>query len=58
MSEFNITDLGDLYWLLGIWIKYREHDIVLSQSTYIDTILKRFGLTNCNPVTYLLDKNH
>ena len=57
-SEFKVTNLGDLYWLLEIWIEYRDHDITLSQSAYIDTILKRFGLYDCNPVTYPLDKNH
>src|SRR5258706_5249111 len=56
--EFKVTDLGDLYWLLGIRIEYRDHDIAMSQSAYIDTILKRFGLYDCNPVTYPLDKNH
>src|SRR5258706_14368636 len=57
-SEFKVTDLGDLHWLLGIRIEYWDHDIALSQSAYIDTILKRFGLYDCNPVTYPLDKNH
>src|SRR5258705_13806429 len=57
-SEFKVTDLGDLHWLLGIRIEYRDHDIALSQSAYIDTILKCFGLYDCNPVTYSLDKNH
>ena len=57
-SEFKATDLGDLHWLLGIRIEYWEHDIALSQSAYIDTILKHFGLYDCNPVTYPLDKNH
>src|SRR5258705_3686880 len=57
-SEFKVTDLGDLHWLLGIQIEYKDHDIALSQSAYIDTILKRFGLYDCNPVTYPLHKNH
>src|SRR5258705_4127210 len=57
-SEFKVTNLGDLHWLLGIRIEYRDHDIALSQSAYIDTILKCFGLYDCNPVTYSLDKNH
>ena len=57
-SEFKVTDLGDLHWLLGIQIEYRDHDIALSQSAYIDTILKRFGLHDYNPVTCPLDKNH
>ena len=26
-SEFKVTDLGDLHWLLGIQIEYRDHDI-------------------------------
>src|SRR5258705_5777456 len=56
--EFKVTDLGDLHWLLGIRIEYKDHDIALSQSAYIDTILKHFGLYDCNPVTYPLDKNH
>ena len=57
-SEFKVTDLGNLHWLLGIRIEYRDHDIALLQSAYIDTILKHFGLYDCNPVTYPLDKNH
>ena len=57
-SEFKVTDLGDLHWLLGIWIKYRDHDIALLQSVYINTILKHFGLYDCNPITYAFDKNH
>ena len=56
--EFKVTDLGDLHWLLGIRIEYRDHDIALSQSAYIDTILKHFELYDCNSVTYPLDKNH
>src|SRR5258705_10594444 len=47
-SEFKVTDLGDLHWLLGIRIEYRDHDIALSQSAYIDTILKPFW---CNSAT-------
>ena len=57
-SEFKVTDLGDLHCLLGIRIEYRDNDIALSQSAYIETILKRFGLYDCNPVTYPLDKHH
>src|SRR5258706_12942768 len=57
-SKFKVTDLGDLHWLLGIRIEYRDYNIALSQSAYIDIILKRFGLYDCNPVTYPLDKNH
>src|SRR6202008_998282 len=42
-SEFEVTNLGDATWLLGIHIEYSEQGITLSQCTYIDKVLKRFG---------------
>src|SRR5258705_9460165 len=61
-QEFQVTDMGDLHWLLGIRIEYHESNIALSQTSYIDKILKRFGLQDVNPATYPatypLDKNH
>ena len=27
--EFKVNNLGDLHWLLRIWIKYKKHDITL-----------------------------
>jgi hypothetical protein len=38
-SKFEITDLGDLHWLLGIQIKFGPKGIELSQTAYIDSIL-------------------
>jgi len=45
---FDITDLGDLSWLLGLKVKRNQskHTITLSQHAYINTILKCFHLTN------------
>jgi len=57
-GEFKVTDMGDLHWLLGIRIEYDNDAIRLSQTAYIDTILKRFGLENANPVSYPLDRIH
>jgi hypothetical protein len=56
-SEFDITDLSDLHWLLGIQIKFGKKGIELSQSSYIDTILLRFGMTDCNPTVLPIDRN-
>ena len=56
--EFKVTDMGDLHWLLGIRIEYDNSGIVLSQTAYIDKIIKCFGLQDANSVTYSLDKNH
>jgi hypothetical protein len=52
-SEFEVTDLGDLHWLLGIQIKFGPKGIELSQTVYIDSIISRFGLQDCN-LTILL----
>ena len=57
-QELQVIDMGDLYQLLGIRIEYNESNIALSQTSYIDKILKQFGLQDANPATYPLDKNH
>jgi hypothetical protein len=38
-SEFEVTDLGDLHWLLRIQINFGLKGIELSQTAYIDSIL-------------------
>jgi hypothetical protein len=55
-SEFEVTDLGDLHWLLGIQIKFGPTGIELSQIAYIDSILLRFGLRDCNRIILLIDR--
>ncbi|TFY78604.1 hypothetical protein EWM64_g5407 [Hericium alpestre] len=48
-----VTDLGDLHWILGIEIK-RDREartIHLSQHSYIDSILRRFNLEDAKPVS-------
>ena len=54
-TEFKVTDLGTVYWLLGIQIEFLDSGIALSQSSYIDKILKRFGMFDCLPVTTLTE---
>jgi hypothetical protein len=55
-SEFEVTNLGDLHWLLGIQIKFGPKGIELSQTTYIDSILSRFGLQDYNPTIRPIDR--
>jgi hypothetical protein len=48
-----ITDIGELHWLLGIEIKH-DHEkctIHLSQRSYIDAILRRYNLQDLKPVS-------
>ena len=52
MQRFNMKDLGALSWILGMEIKRdREARILgVTQANYIETMLKRFGLEECNPI--------
>ena len=34
-KEFQVTDLGDLHWLLGMKIEYFEDHIAVSQTAYL-----------------------
>jgi hypothetical protein len=51
-ERYSLTDLGPVHWLLGIKItRDREaRTISLSQTSYIDTILSRFSLSDAKPV--------
>ena len=50
-SEFQVNDMGTLHWLLGIQIEYSNANITLSQTAYIDKVLTRFSMQDCNPVS-------
>jgi hypothetical protein len=58
-NKFDIKVIGEPSMLLGIKISHdiSNGTITLSQSHYIEMILKRFGLTNANPVSTPLDLN-
>jgi len=49
-TEFEMTDMGDIHWLLGIEVKHDcwEHMISLSQHAYFDTILTWFNVMDAN----------
>ncbi|THH14812.1 hypothetical protein EW146_g5573 [Bondarzewia mesenterica] len=52
-EHVEVTDLGELHWLLGIEIK-RDRDagtIHLCQRSYIDSILRRFNFDELKPVS-------
>ena len=48
-NNFEVKDLGNASFVLGIHIyQYRSHGIFgLSQKTYIDKVLSRFGMKDC-----------
>ena len=49
MDNFKMKDLGPLKYFLGIEFKCSPGLISMKQTAYIDRILEKFGLTNCNP---------
>ena len=58
MSKFvQITDLGELHWILGIEVHkiWEDKQILLSQRSYIDSILRRYGFDDAKPVSTPMD---
>jgi len=58
-DHMEITDLGELHWLLGIEIKHdwERRTIHLSQQSYIDSILRRYGLQDLKLVSIPMNMN-
>ncbi len=58
-KHVEVTDLGELHWLLGMEVKRdREaRSIHLSQLSYIDSILRRHNLDEAKPLTTPMDPN-
>jgi len=56
-EHVEITDLGELHWLLGIEVQRNRPArlLHLSQRSYIDAILRRFGFEDLKPVSIPMD---
>jgi len=56
-KHFEVTDLGELHWMLSIEVKRDRpgHLVHLSQCTYIDAILHRYNLANLKPLSMPMD---
>ncbi len=56
-KHVEVTDLGELHWMLGIEVKrnWAASTIHLSQRAYINAILKRFNLADAKPLSTLMD---
>ena len=51
VQEFEMTSVGLMSYYIGIEIKQEEELIFISQETYPKSILKRFNMEKCNPVS-------
>jgi Reverse transcriptase (RNA-dependent DNA polymerase) len=56
-SLFEIKDLGDVHWLLGVAITCdrKSRTVSLSQASYIDTVVAQFNMQDAYPVATPLD---
>ena len=52
-NHVEISDLGELHWILGIKVHHERENkrIFLSQRAYLDSILRRYGLDELKPVS-------
>lgn len=53
--SFDVNDLGELKHCLGMDFERRADGIHVHQAGYIQDILRRFGMADCNPVSTPLD---
>ena len=56
-KAFEISDLGEINWILGIAVKHDcgARTIALSQKSYINSILSHYGFKNIKPVAMPID---
>ena len=48
-SRFKMSDLGKLFWVLGIKFECKNNTIKMKQSRYIEKILSKFSMADCKP---------
>ncbi|GKE08765.1 zinc finger, CCHC-type containing protein [Tanacetum coccineum] len=56
-SKFSIKDMWEADVILGIRIKHESNGIAISQSHYIENVLKKFNYFNCTPVRTPMDSS-
>ncbi|GKA90844.1 zinc finger, CCHC-type containing protein [Tanacetum coccineum] len=54
-SRFSMKDMGEADVILGIRIEHESNGIAISQSHYIENVLKKFNYLDCTPVSTPMD---
>ncbi|KAI9200548.1 hypothetical protein LWI28_009701 [Acer negundo] len=57
MNIYEMSDLGQLHYFLGIEVSQMKNEIFISQRKYTENILKKFNLMGCNSVDIPLIAN-
>eukprot|EP00253_Pinus_taeda_P026427 PITA_26427 len=55
IAKFEMTDLGEFHYFLGIEVWQKEDGIFMSQAKYTWDILKKFRMLSCKPTATPLD---
>ncbi|XP_068311223.1 uncharacterized mitochondrial protein AtMg00810-like [Pyrus communis] len=50
IAEFDMTDLGKMKYFLGIEVMQTTTGFFIRQQKYVQEVLERFHMENCNPV--------
>nr|GEV39114.1 zinc finger, CCHC-type [Tanacetum cinerariifolium] len=53
--RFSMKDMGEVDVIIGIRIKHGSNRILISQSYYIENVLKKFNYCDCTPVSTSMD---
>ena len=56
-QEFEMKDLGELHYFLGIEVIRTPKGIWLSQRQYVLDMLSKYGMADCKPIAMPLDVN-
>ncbi|GJR02083.1 zinc finger, CCHC-type containing protein [Tanacetum coccineum] len=56
-SRFSMNDMGEADVFIGIQIKHEGNGIAISQSHYIEKVLKKFNYFDCTPVSTRMDRS-
>jgi hypothetical protein len=57
-SNFDMKQLGDLKYFLGIEVARSKHGIFLSQRKYVLDLLTETGMLGCKPIDTPIEQNH
>jgi hypothetical protein len=56
-TEFEITNMGQLQWILGIQITFNRDSVELSHEAFGETILEPFQMNDSHPTLLPIDPN-
>lgn len=56
MVEFDMSNVGMIHYFIDLKVKWYVDGIFISQKKYVQDILDRFQMKNCNFVSILMEK--